>query len=101
MEPRVHVYYTFEQLEWHKGRSFQASGSDTGDVHWPKYTAESRERVRETQETYSATFTAGDKHYEVKLPKSEWHALRTDGAYRLTRGLFGGVKKVVPADIPG
>jgi hypothetical protein len=97
MELRTRFYYTFEELEWHKGRSFQAKGTDTGDVHWPQYTPEGRERVRDTKETYSATFTSADKQYAVTLPEPEWRALETGGGYRLTLGLFGGVKKVTPA----
>ena len=96
-ELRTQVYYTYEILEWHKGRSFQATGTGTGDVHWPQYTPEPRERVRDKKETYSATFESADKQYDVTLPESEWRALETGGGYRLILGLFGGVKNVTPA----
>jgi hypothetical protein len=97
MELRTRVYYTFEQLEWHKGRSFKATGTGTRDVHWPQYTPEARERVRDKKETYSATFTSADKQYAVTLPEAEWRALETGGGYSLKLGLFGGVKKVTPS----
>jgi hypothetical protein len=98
-ELRSRFYYTFEQLEWHKGRAFRATGTDPSDVHWPQYTPEARERVRDKKETYTATFasTESDKQYEVTLPEQEWRVLERGGGYRLTLGLFGGVKKVAPA----
>jgi len=38
MELRTRFYYTYETLEWHKGRALHASGTGPSDVAWPEYT---------------------------------------------------------------
>ncbi len=96
MEPRVRIYYTYEQLEWHKGAELKAWGTGQDGVTWPKYELGPRERVRDKEETYTATFAAGDKTYEAELPEREWRALEPGVSCRLTRGLFGGVKTATP-----
>ena len=96
-ELSTRVYYTYEALEWQKGRSLTASGTDQADVRWPDYTLAPQERVRSTRESYSAAFTADDKHYETTLPEQQWRALPPGGSCQLTLGMLGGVKKVAPA----
>jgi hypothetical protein len=95
-EPRFRIYYTYEQLEWHKGAEHKASGTGQDGVAWPEYELGPHERVRDKKETYTATFTAGDKSYEATLPEQEWRALEPGVSCRLTRGLFGGVKTATP-----
>jgi hypothetical protein len=97
MEPQTHYYYTFEELEWQRGAELRAWGTSQDGVAWPAYETRPGERVGEEKETYSATFTAGDKQYEMSLPEAEWRALDQGGRCQLTLGLFGGVKKVTPA----
>jgi hypothetical protein len=96
LEPRLRTYYTYEQLEWRKGAELKASGTGQDGVAWPAYEIGPGERVRNKQETYTATFTAGDKSYEATLTEQEWRTLESGVSCRLTRGLFGGVKKVTP-----
>ena len=96
LEPRSRTYYIYEQLEWHKGAELTASGAGQDGVAWPEYELGPRERVRSKKETYTATFTAGDKSYEATLPEQEWRALEPGVSCRLTRGLFGGVKSATP-----
>ena len=97
LEPRFRTYYTYEQLEWHKGAELRAGGTGQDGVAWPAYELGPGERVRSEQETYTATFTDGDKSYEATLPEQEWRTLEPGIRCRLTRGLFGGVKAVTPA----
>jgi len=97
MEPRFRTYYTFEALEWHKGAALRAAGTSQDGVAWPAYELGPGERVREKKESYSATFTAGDKSYKTTLPEQEWRALEPGGNCQLSLGLFGGLKKVAPA----
>ena len=97
MEPRFRTYYTFEVLEWHKGATPRAAGTSQDGVAWPAYELGSAERVRDKKESYSATFTAGDKSYQTALPEQEWRALAPGGSCQLILGLFGGVKKVMSA----
>lgn len=96
LEPRFRTYYTYEQLEWHKGAELKAGGAGQDGVAWPAYELGPGERVRSEQETYTATFTDGDKSYEATLPEQEWRTLEPGISCRLTRGLFGGVKAVTP-----
>jgi hypothetical protein len=96
LEPRYRTYYTYEQLEWHKGAELKASGTGQDGVAWPEYELGPHERVRDKKETYTATFTAGDKSYEATVPEQEWRALEPGVSCRLTRGLFGGVKTATP-----
>jgi hypothetical protein len=97
MEPRTRVYFTYEALEWHRGAALRSSGTSQDGVAWPAYELGPGERVRDKEESYSATFTAGDKSYEAKLPEQEWRALAPGGSCQLSLGLLGGVKKVTPA----
>jgi len=97
VEPRTRVYYTYEALEWHKGGELRSWGTSQDGVAWPAYELEPGERVRGKKESYSATFTAGDKSYEETLTEQEWRALAPGGSCQLTLGLLGGVKKVTPA----
>jgi hypothetical protein len=97
MEPRTRTYFTYEALEWHKSAAPQASGTSQDGVAWPAYELGPGERIRSKKETYTATFSAGDKSYEVTLPEQEWRALEPGGSCQLTLGLFGRVKTVTPA----
>ena len=96
MEPRLRIYYTYEQLEWHKGAELKASGTGQDGVTWPEYQLGPRDRVRDKKETYTATFAAAGETYEAMLPEQEWRALEPGVSCRLTRGLFGGVKTATP-----
>ena len=98
LEPRLRIYYTYEQLEWHKGAELKASGTGQDGVAWPAHELGPRERVRNQTETYTATFAAGDKSYEATLPEQQWRTLELGIGCRLTRGLFGGVKKVASGE---
>ena len=101
-ELRTRTFYTYEELEWHKGRTLTASGADRSDVHWPEYTLAPAERVRGKAETYSGTFTASpkqdkqDKQYAATLDEAQWRALALGTTYRLKLGLLGGVREVTP-----
>jgi hypothetical protein len=96
LEPRFRTVYTYEALEWHKGTAPRASGTSQDGVAWPAYELGPGERVRGKKETYTATFSAGDKTYEASLPEQEWRALPPGGGCQLRLGLFGGVKQVTP-----
>ena len=96
-ELRTRFYYTYEALEWHKGRTLRASGTSPSGVAWPEYTLESGEQVRDRKERYEATFTTADKRYEASLTEQEWRGLEPGLACHLSLGLFGGVKKVTRA----
>jgi hypothetical protein len=95
-ELRFRVYYTYEALEWHKGAALRAWGASQDGVAWPAYELGPKDRVRNKEETYTATFSAGDKSYEATLPEQEWRALQQGASCHLTLGLFGGVRKVAP-----
>jgi hypothetical protein len=110
-EMRTRTYYTYEELEWDKGRTLTASGADRNEVHWPEYTLAPGERVRRKAETYSGTFTAPAKEaapakepkqakeakeYAATLDEAQWRALVPGTTYRLSLGLLGGVQKVTP-----
>jgi hypothetical protein len=97
MEMRTRNYYTYEALEWHRSAAPQASGTSQDGVAWPAYELGPGERVSDRKETYSASFTAGDKSYKATLPEQEWRALAPGASCHLTLSLLGGVKKVTPA----
>jgi hypothetical protein len=96
-ELQTRVYYTYEVLEWRKGRTLAADGTDPSAVSWPDYTLDPGERVRSTKEDYQVTFAAGDKQYETSLPEGQWRDLEPGASYELSLGLLGGVKKITPA----
>jgi hypothetical protein len=91
-ELRLRVYYTYEALEWRRGRTLTASGTVPDDVRWPDDPLVTNERVRSRSETYAATFAADDKKYEASLPEPQWRTLEVGAACHLTLGLLGGVK---------
>jgi hypothetical protein len=93
-ELRTRFYYTYESLEWRKGRTLRAAGTGPSGVAWPDYTLEPEERIRDEEETYAVTFTAADKRYEASLPEQEWRCLELGLTCHLSLGLLGGVKKV-------
>jgi hypothetical protein len=93
-ELRRHTYYTYEELEWPKGRTLTASGADQNEVRWPDYTLALGERVRGKAETYSVTFTASAKQYETTTDEAQWRTLALGTTYRLSLGLLGGVRAV-------
>jgi hypothetical protein len=97
-ELRTRTYYTYEELEWRKGRTLTASGADQKEVHWPEYALGPGERVRGKAETYTGTFTtaAKAKQYQKTLDESQWRGLALGAAYRLSLGLLGGVREVTP-----
>jgi hypothetical protein len=95
-ELQTRVYYTYEVLEWRKGRTLTADGTDPSTVSWPDYTLDPGERVRGTKEDYHVTVAAGDKHYETSLPEGQWRDLEPGASYDLAIGLFGGIKKITP-----
>lgn len=96
MELQTRVYYTYELMEWHKGRTLQASGSGSHEVAWPEYTLQPKERVGNQKETYEVTFTGADKQYKTSLPEQEWRGLELGLTCRLSFGIFGGIKKAEP-----
>jgi hypothetical protein len=93
-ELRTRTFYTYEALEWRKGRAFTASGADQNEVRWPQYTLGPGERVRGKAETYSVTFTAPAKQYEKTLDETKWRTLTLGTTYRLSLGLLGRVRDV-------
>ena len=104
-ELRTRTFYTYEELEWRKGRTLTASGADRNEVHWPEYTLAPAERVRGKAETYSGTFTASAKkakqakqakQYVATLDEAQWRTLALGTTYRLSLGLLGGVHEVTP-----
>ena len=98
-ELRTRTFYSYEELEWRKGRTLTAAGADRNEVHWPEYTLAPGERVRGKAETYSGTFTASAKQakqYAVTLDEAQWRALALGTTYRLSLGLLGGVHEVTP-----
>jgi hypothetical protein len=99
-ELQTRVYFTYEVLQWHKGRTLTAEGTDPSAVAWPDYPPDPpdpAERVRSKTEGYQVTFAAGDKQYETALPEAEWRDLEPGGSYDLSVGFFGGIKKITPA----
>ncbi len=98
MELRTRNYYTYEALEWHSSAAPQASGTNQDGVASPASSSDRASVSAAGQETYSASFTAGDKSYKATLPEQEWRALAPGASCHLTLGLLGGVKKVAPAD---
>ena len=101
MEPRTHYYYTYEALEWQRGAELRAWGTSQDGVAWPAHDLAPGERVGSRTESYSATFSAGDKQYEMSLSEAEWRALNQGGSCTLTLGLLGGVKKATRAGALG
>jgi hypothetical protein len=96
-ELQTRTYFTYELLEWHKGRTLTENGTSRSGLKWPEYALETGERVHGTKETYRVIFDAAGKQYETELPEQEWRELEPGGAYELSLGLFGGVKRVAPA----
>lgn len=96
-ELRTRFYYTYESLEWHKGRTLHSLGTGPSDVACPEYTLEPGERVRDLKETYEVTFTTADKRYEASLTEQVWRGLEPGLTCHLSLGLLGGVKKVTQA----
>ena len=94
---RTRTFYTYESKQWWEGRTLNSSGTDRDDVHWPVYTLQPGERVFAKWETYSVTFTTQEKKYEKTLDESQWRALTPGATYRVSLGLFGGVREVTPA----
>lgn len=93
--------YEYEELSWHKYRSFHASGDSTADVRWPEYTLGPDQRVSERRETYRAKFsvdTDGEAEYRTELDQATWRTLKLGLRCRLKVGAHSReVEHVAPA----
>jgi len=94
---RPQSYYTYETVEWGDGRTLTASGTSPADVRWPEEALNAGERVKSRSESYTLTLDAGGQQYEAAVPEQQWRALPPGSAVRLTLGLRGHVKAVIPA----
>jgi hypothetical protein len=82
-----HTHFEYEELGWHKYRSFSARGDSPADVRWPEYTLEPDQRISERRETYHAKFSAdadgsGDE-YLAELDEATWRTLEVGQRCRL------------------
>jgi hypothetical protein len=96
-----HTYFEYEELQWHKYRSFSAQGDGPADVRWPGYALGPDQRISERREAYRAKFSAGgedsEDEYTVELEEAKWQALKVGLRCRLKVGaLSGEVKQVIP-----
>jgi hypothetical protein len=91
--------FEYEELEWHRYRSFSADGDSTADVRWPEHALEPGQRISERRETYHAKFSAnadGDEHL-TELDEATWRTLKVGLKCRLKMGSFSDeVKQVTP-----
>jgi hypothetical protein len=94
-----HTRFEYEELEWHRYRSFSADGDSTADVRWPEHALEPGQRISERRETYHAKFSAsadGDE-YLTELDEATWRTLKVGLKCRLKMGSFSDeVKQVTP-----
>jgi len=96
-----HVYFEYEELRWHRYRSFSAKGDSPADVRWPEYALGPDQRISERREAYRAKFSAGadggeDEHV-TELDEATWRTLEVGIRCRLTVGAFSDeVKQVTP-----
>lgn len=98
-----HTYFEYEELEWHRYRSFSATGSGPVGVEWPDHPLDASQRISERRETYRATFCAeaedgegSEDEYVTKLDEVTWRALTVGLRCRLTLSALGDVKHVTP-----
>jgi hypothetical protein len=92
-----HTYFEYEELEWHRRRSFSAEGDGPAGVRWPEPALEPDQRVSERRESYRAKLSAGaddgGDEYVTELDEATWRTLRVGLACRLTVGAFTGEVK--------
>jgi hypothetical protein len=93
---KSYTQYTYEVLEWCKGRTVTASGADQDDVHWPDCTLASGEEPWGKDENYSVTFATPTKQYETTLDEAQWRTLTLGTTYRLSISRLGRVREVTP-----
>jgi hypothetical protein len=93
-----HTYFEYEELQWHKYRSFSAQGDGPADVRWPEYTPGPDQRISERREAYRAKFSGdGEDEYAAELDEATWQTLKVGQRCRLKVGaLSGEVKQVIP-----
>jgi hypothetical protein len=95
-----HTDFEYEEFEWHKYRSFSATGDSPADVRWPEHTLEADQRISERRETYHAKFAVdvagGDDEYTTELDEATWRTLEVGLRCRLKLGAFSDqVKQVI------
>ena len=97
-----HTRFEYEELEWHRYRSFSENGDNRADVRWPEHTLEPNQRISERRETYHAKFSAraddGADEYMTELDEATWRTLKVGLKCRLKIGASGDeVKQVTRA----
>lgn len=100
----THTYFEYEELRWHKYRSFSAQGEGPADVHWPEYALGPDQRISERREWYRAKFSVDGEDsedredgYAAELDETTWQTLKVGLRCRLKVGaLSGEVKRVIP-----
>ena len=92
-----HTHFEYEELNWHKFRSFTAKGDGPADLHWPEYTLEPDQRISERRESYRATFSTAATtdvddadEFTTELDEPTWRTLKVGRRYRLKVSAFGG-----------
>jgi hypothetical protein len=94
-----HTYFEYEEFEWHRYRSFSATGDSPADVRWPEHALEPDQRISERRETYHAKFSVdaggGEDEYLTELDEATWRTLETGQRCRLTLGVLSDEVKQV------
>src|ERR1700761_8783584 len=74
-----HTYFEYEELRWHKYRSFSSQGDSAAGVCWPEYALGPDQRISERREAYRARFSAGggdgQDEYTAELGEATWRTL--------------------------
>jgi len=99
-ERRTRMVWKWEQREWCKYRTVEATGDSRDDVDWPSCDLEDGDREGEQHEKYVAVFESvrkpgkQGKSHKGELDAATWQSLEMGAVYQVDLGLLGGVKGV-------
>jgi hypothetical protein len=95
-----HTYFEYEELTWHKYRSFSARGDGPDSLRPPEPALTADQRVSGRREAYRATFAAGpgdDDTFTAEVDEATFRALAVGRRCRLRVGMLAGdVRQVTP-----
>jgi hypothetical protein len=94
-----HTNFEYEEFEWHRYRSFSATGDTPADVRWPEFALEPDQRISERRETHHAKFSVdadgAEDEFTTELDEATWRTLEVSLRCRLKVGALGDDVKQV------
>jgi hypothetical protein len=95
-----HTYFEYEELRWHKYRSFTVRGDGPASLRWPEPGLTPGQRVSARREAYRATFAPGPDggdEFTAEIGEQAFRDLAVGRRCRLKLGALNGDVRQVTA----